>query len=149
MVLILVDVSTCVYLLLTFVLLSPDSAQLSLGETDEENGTKPHVQLTLLPPSPALFYSSLILLSSPVSPLTLLEVGGASLLHSPTFRRSLFASALPQLLFLHLSQRLLLFSLLCLSLFSALRTSLFGPESNFSDDGFVAGKQLTNSCVAE
>lgn len=37
--------------------LSPGSAQLSLGETDEENSTKPHVHTTCLPPSPTLYHS--------------------------------------------------------------------------------------------
>lgn len=67
---------------LTFVLLSPDSPQLSLGETDEENSTKPHVQPTLLPPSPTLYHSSSSSVS-PVAPLTTLEERGASLLHFP------------------------------------------------------------------
>lgn len=77
-------VNTCVSLLLTFMLLSPDSPQLSLGETDEENSTKPHVQLTLLPPSPALNHSCpllLLLLIFPF-PLSLCRKNGAP--HSST-----------------------------------------------------------------
>lgn len=76
------------------MLLSPDSPQLSLGETDEENSTKPHVQPSLLPPSRTLYHSSLLLIF--LFPLSLcLEERDATLLHSPTFRRCLFASALP------------------------------------------------------
>ena len=97
MVLILeVRVNTCVRLQfafnkrgLTFMLLSPDSPQLSLGETDEENSTKPHVQPTLLPPSPTLYHSSLpllllllLLLLFPLFPLSLCRKNGAP--HSST-----------------------------------------------------------------
>lgn len=142
-------VSTCVYLLLTFMPLSPDSPQLSLGETDEENSTKPHVQLSLLPPSPALYYSSPSLLL-PCFPCHFAGRTGSltsSLPHlsslslcfcSPTTAFSSpqpgFTAFLPPLS-------------VCLSLLCF--TSLFGPQSNFCDDGFVAGKQLTNRCVAE
>lgn len=58
-----------------------------------------------------------------------------------------FASLLSHttaLFFPHLSQGLLLFSLLCLSLFRCF-ASLFGPQSNFWDDRSMAGKELTNS----
>ena len=58
-----------------------------------------------------------------------------------------FASLLSHttaLFFPHLSQGLLLFSLLCLSLFRCF-ASLFGPQSNFWDDISMAGKELTNS----
>lgn len=63
------------------MLLSPDSSQLRLGETDEENSTKPHVQPTLLPPSPTLYHSSLLLLF-PLFPLSLRWKNGAP--HSST-----------------------------------------------------------------
>lgn len=105
---------------LTFMLLSPDSPQLSLGETDEENSTKPHVQPTVLPPSPTL----LSLLSSSFSRFPSHFAGRTGRLTPPLPRLSSLSLRLcspTQLFFPHLSQGLLLFSLLCLSLFSALR----------------------------
>lgn len=91
---------------------------------------------------PQLFCHSSLLLF-PVSPLTSLEERDASLLHSPAFRRSLFVSALPHNCFFLTSAKVY-----CFSPSSVCRSSLLYvlvPQSNFWDDGSMAGKELTNS----
>lgn len=129
------------------MLLSPDSPQFSLGETNEENSTKPHVQPTLLPPSPTL-YHFFFFFFFPASLLALLEERGASHSSTPPPFVALSSPLLSHtLLSPHLSQALLLFSpplsLLCF-------TSLFGPQSKFLEDGSMAAEELTNSSsVAE
>ena len=133
------------------MLLSPDSPQLSLGETDEENSTKPHVQPTLLPPSPTLYHSSfLLLLFSPPfpphfagrnraphssSPLPFVALSSPLLSHSTAFSspQPRFTAFLPP------DRRSSL----------ALRPR-FTLQSNFWDDWSMAGRELTNSwSVAE
>ena len=104
---------------LTFMLISPDSPQLSLGETDEENSTKPHVQLTLLPPSLSR-YQSLLLLLFPCFPLTSLEVTGRLTPPLPCLSSlSLFASALPHNFFFLTSAKVYCFCLPAVSVVSS------------------------------
>lgn len=90
-------------LVLTFMLFSPDSPELSLGQTDEDNSTEPHIQLTLLPASPALHHSSFFLFP----PLLLSLRSVYSEPHSSTLCRALQDVRLcpsTQMIFPHLLQ---------------------------------------------
>lgn len=128
---------------LTFVLLSPDSPQLSLGETDEENSTKPHVRPTLLPPSPTLF--TLFFFCFPCCPS---HYAGRTGRLTPPLPRLDVAPFFASLLSHTTACFFLTSAKVCLLFLPPLSVSLSRPQCNFWDDRSMAGKELTNSWSA-